>query len=95
MSHEMICPFCQTELEQGIELWRGGHIWGCPKCKKNAEGMFWRALGLLQKHLKNIAETSKEDYYGGVSINYAKMVTDIQEHAEKALKTLNEGVKNV
>lgn len=48
------------------------------------------------KLLKKITDVCAEDYYGGVSINYAKMVTDITKHAEKALKILNEGVeKNV
>lgn len=40
MTNKLKCPFCETELEQGIELLRGGHILGCPKCKRNADDIF-------------------------------------------------------
>lgn len=44
MESTLKCPFCETELEQGIKLLRGGHILGCPKCKRNADDIFWFAL---------------------------------------------------
>lgn len=44
MKSKLKCPFCETELEQGIELLRGGHILGCPKCLRNADDIFWFAM---------------------------------------------------
>lgn len=42
----------------------------------------------MEEALKKIANFKEniEDYYGGVSINYAKMVDDIIEIAKKALQ---------
>lgn len=51
MTSKLKCPFCETELEQGIELLRGGHILGCPKCKRNADDVFWFALIQQKKDL--------------------------------------------
>lgn len=51
MTNKLKCPFCETKLEQGIELLRGGHILGCPKCKRNADDIFWFALIQQKKDL--------------------------------------------
>lgn len=52
MTSKLKCPFCETELEQGIELLRGGHILGCPNCKRNADDIFWFALIQAKQDLK-------------------------------------------
>ena len=63
MTSNMKCPFCETELEQGIELLRGGHILGCPKCKRNADDIFWFALIQAKQDLeiaRKAADNSRE-----------------------------------
>lgn len=54
MTSELKCPFCETELEQGIELLRGGHILGCPKCLRNADDIFWKALIRAKQDLETL-----------------------------------------
>lgn len=91
MTSKLKCPFCETELEQGIELWRGGHILGCPKCKRNADDIFWFALIQAKQDLE-IAKKALTDakqtlfYCWEVDDNHAAKCT--AEDVEKALKQI-------
>ena len=61
MKSKLKCPFCETELEQGIALLRGGHILGCPKCKRNADDIFWIELIDAKIALKKIRQHGLND----------------------------------
>lgn len=54
------CPFCnEIELEKGIKLQGGGFILGCPKCKKFAHDIFWKALIDTKKKLDDEKQHEK------------------------------------
>lgn len=103
MTTNLKCPFCETELEQGIELLRGGHILGCPKCKRNADDIFWFALIQSQQQLKML-EPIVASLQGRADIN-AEVARDSNElvaqwyekyeQSQKDLKIAKNGLNRV
>lgn len=85
MTSKLKCPFCETELEQGIELLRGGHILGCPKCKRNADDIFWFAMIKAKQDLE-IATKALESIVSDYKVNASNGW--LAANAQKALETI-------
>lgn len=99
MTSKLKCPFCETELEQGIELWRGGHILGCPKCKRNADDIFWFALIQAKQDLAIATKANDEirgeyeTYHGAeregcFTIDWEVVAKKMYNYANNALKQI-------
>ena len=88
MTSKFKCPFCETELEQGIELLRGGHILGCPNCKRNADDIFWFAMIKAKQDLDFFIE--ENDKSSTALIERTKELDKCQKDLEIATNALRE-----
>ena len=91
MTSKLKCPFCETELEQGIELLRGGHILGCPKCKRNADDIFWFALIQAKQDL----EIAKNGLHMVITKTNSQVVRGFEYIATGIVKVAKDTLKHI
>lgn len=97
MTDKLMCPFCGTELV-GVIARPVCMNQKCEMFAVSCDKMVWEKFATVINGLKELASYDKNvlDYYGGVSIDYHRMVCDMQEKANKTLKELtNESIPMV